>query len=493
MSSHGSTKDKVLKLIAEGSNNLTSISDALGLAPSTVSKHLHDLESAGLIEEGDNHTKKWKYYKISRVAGQDEGRPGWSIIRNRAVVGASVMSMFFLLAFIFITATPQAGVVNSIPISITDPPSVPVGTQALYMNYSSLMAHVVSKGSSEWVDIDSSGRIDLMGLINVSQVIGGLNVSAGSVIDAVAFNISSASTTIDNTTYPVRLLRDRVVASVENNTRLNSSSGVLLDFSPVVVESYTGNVTSFVMIPSVRAVLMPYQGKSIKNLHQGIFGQVRYPLPPIYRHAFAASNITVSNQSLSISGGNLSFVFSLSDTGSKNVTVIGVALEGQEAPCQTGGTWGAGLGGCPGISPQTYQQSNGSVDINADAVYRTSQYNGNGSFTIRLPRPATNISIYGIGGRAVPPAYFMGFSERPPIAFIVESNGTLTIPVEQRLGFRSGSFGYALAPHSSAHFSYHGAIYGPWAMMPGMLADNVTYRIAILTNEGIIESSVTAV
>lgn len=78
MSRQGSTKEKILKLISEGSDNLSEISEKLDLAPSTVSKHIHDLESARTIEQKSNpHVKKWKYYRISHdhsAVAQSTGR-----------------------------------------------------------------------------------------------------------------------------------------------------------------------------------------------------------------------------------------------------------------------------------------------------------------------------------------------------------------------------------------------------------------------------------
>ena len=74
MTSYGETKDKILKLIAEGCDSLSSISDALDLAPSTVSKHLHDLEDSGLIAQKDSsRTKKWKYYKLVNASESQNG------------------------------------------------------------------------------------------------------------------------------------------------------------------------------------------------------------------------------------------------------------------------------------------------------------------------------------------------------------------------------------------------------------------------------------
>ena len=73
MAKQGSTKDKILKLISEGDNNLSAISERLDLAPSTVSKHLQDLEISGAIVQKDNpHVKKWKYYQLNSGAIADK-------------------------------------------------------------------------------------------------------------------------------------------------------------------------------------------------------------------------------------------------------------------------------------------------------------------------------------------------------------------------------------------------------------------------------------
>ncbi len=488
MSGHGTTKEKILRLIAEGSNNLTQISDKLSLAPSTVSKHLHDLESTGMIEEGDNHTRKWKYYRIK------EGAPNanafdWGILRNKGVVGAGALAVFAILAFVLVSGS-QAAASGMIPISITDPPSVPVGTQALYINYSSLRAHVAMGGRQSWIDINSSGRLDLMGLVNVSQVIGGVNVSSNSIIDAVAFNISSASITVDNVTYPVYIMSKHMVATVQNKTILNPSSGVLLDFSPVVIES---NASMFVMIPSVRAVITQDGGVIARGVHSGMFGQARFPLPPIYRHLSANGNITVSNPLLSFTANSVTFGASLTNTGSKNITVLGIVVESPAPACPGREGLGMGLGGCQRASPSVYHEGNGSVEINDDAVHASQHDNVNGSFTIRLPRPVENISIYGVGRMDIRPTFFAGGSGHPLIAFAVESNGTLAARFEGPMMEQDGSMGYPLGPGASRQFSFQGSVEdGALLETPGVVAVNGTYRVAILTNDGLVTSNVTA-
>src|SRR5271157_2635434 len=145
MSKQGSTKERILELISEGSDNLSEISEKLNLAPSTVSKHIHDLESAKAIEQKSNpHVKKWKYYKLNDDAPAGEPGAGGGFAAKRNAVALIVMACALLAVFSFAYSYAGHGAAGNayVPISITDPPMVPKGTQALYINYSSMKVQV---------------------------------------------------------------------------------------------------------------------------------------------------------------------------------------------------------------------------------------------------------------------------------------------------------------------------------------------------------------
>ena len=66
MSKTGKTKNKILELLNEKSETLTTICKKLDLSPSTVSQHLKEMEDSGSIKPIDNSSRKWKYYEINR-------------------------------------------------------------------------------------------------------------------------------------------------------------------------------------------------------------------------------------------------------------------------------------------------------------------------------------------------------------------------------------------------------------------------------------------
>lgn len=109
MTKTGSTKNKMLNIIASGNKTLSDISRELGLAPSTVSQHIQELKAMGAILIVDNpHIKKWKYYRLNPdfdFAGSGIGQgiePSKIKIPNRTfyysiaivLLGAVALSLF---------------------------------------------------------------------------------------------------------------------------------------------------------------------------------------------------------------------------------------------------------------------------------------------------------------------------------------------------------------------------------------------------------------
>ena len=82
---------------------------------------------------------------------------------------------------------------TAVPISLTDPPIVPAGTTVLFADYSSVGIHIAGNSNATgWIYSNTSGSVNLLSLINVSQEIATVNVPTNSVIDLVKFEINSA-------------------------------------------------------------------------------------------------------------------------------------------------------------------------------------------------------------------------------------------------------------------------------------------------------------
>ena len=109
-----------------------------------------------------------------------------------------IASIYFTFRF----ANLQTG---NVLVTLTDPPIVPTGTQALYMNYSSVSVSYLSHNSSGISMSNITGKIDLISLGNSSTVLANFNIPNGSSIQSVRFNVSSAYIVINNISYPVFL------------------------------------------------------------------------------------------------------------------------------------------------------------------------------------------------------------------------------------------------------------------------------------------------
>jgi DNA-binding transcriptional ArsR family regulator len=502
MARQGSTKKKILKLISGGSDNLSAISEALDLAPSTVSKHLHDLEVSGAIEQKDNpHVKKWKYYTLNNRSAPGQGRGGSTADRRITLIAATTIALILFAAASYLLYAQSAAAKAYIPISITDPPQVPAGTQALYVNYSSLSVHFVGGNGGRWVPVNSSGRLDLMSLINESQVIGSVGINSSSSIDMVRFNISFASIRIDNITYDVGIMSRQVTARTINNA-VNESSGILLDFQPVVDPVYLQNSTMFVLLPSLRAAIVHNPGQTGKQFSNPGGQAQRYPLQQDYRKIFPSTNanLSITNAALNSSDNSTSFSLSVRNLGGGNVIIMGVLLYGNETlaempgPMMGNGT--ATLNMSDGCAHSRFSnRSDQGFSINASSIYAVGAYTGARMIRIRLRAPVSNISICDIGNSPGPKFFDNGgFGAVPPymmhgVDFIVGENGTLLTPSPRMVSWHREALGYVLQPQESATLTYDGEI----RMMGGLptALRSGAYSVVVMTDAGMARANFT--
>lgn len=74
------TRTRILKLLEGGGLCVCQVQAVLGLAPSTVSKHLSTLKLAGLVE--DQRDGKWIEYRVSDDSRNPHARPVLDLLRG---------------------------------------------------------------------------------------------------------------------------------------------------------------------------------------------------------------------------------------------------------------------------------------------------------------------------------------------------------------------------------------------------------------------------
>lgn len=324
MTKNWHTKKKILKFIGKNTKTPGEISSKLGLAPSTVSEHLEGLEKIGAVKKVDNpHVKKWKYYSLNPAFNIDSMTRKSSnapIAAAATVAVILILSLFALMTF----GIPTASAANQVAFRLTDPPKVPNGTQALNITYSSIQAHIAGSGNeSGWISGSGSGTIDLMDLINSSQVIGTGKIPANASIDLVRFSIEFARIVVNNVTYNVTVPNGQLTANVTGISVVNSSSSILIDLSPVVAAIYTENSTVFVLVPSLRAVVVGGEKTPFK------IGD-RMPLnhDDVNTLNNTSSKISITAANLSVIGNDTMLEVTIKNSADENVSLDDVMMLG---------------------------------------------------------------------------------------------------------------------------------------------------------------------
>src|SRR5579875_3295978 len=79
---------------------------------------------------------------------------------------------------------------GTLSVLMADPPYIPAGVSNLYITYADLAMHIAGLPDGQgWVPLNSTGSIDLLGAVNVSQTIASASIPSG-VYNMIRFNVS---------------------------------------------------------------------------------------------------------------------------------------------------------------------------------------------------------------------------------------------------------------------------------------------------------------
>ncbi|MGC8586980.1 MAG: hypothetical protein ACP5K9_01670 [Candidatus Micrarchaeia archaeon] len=236
------------------------------------------------------------------------------------LIAAIISIVIFVPAKAPVTSPPLA----TLAVQLTDPAQVPYGTEALNVNYSSVQVHYIYGNSSGWVNAGGSGSVNLLSLVNLSKTIGSASLPVNATIDMARFNITSSSIMINGTTYPVTIPSQQITAHITSKGMGSGYTGLLLDLSPSVATIYTLNSTIFVMVPSIKAVVVPGLNASSASLDNEahINAKAREQLDS------AAPNITITSASLSANGNSTDFSVTVKDNSNSTVVINHIMIFG---------------------------------------------------------------------------------------------------------------------------------------------------------------------
>jgi hypothetical protein len=182
--------------------------------------------------------------------------------RNKLFVTVGVIVVVTLIAAAFLGPS-ILGVLSgsgSLSVLFTDPPNVPSGVSAVYLNYNGVEVHAAGAASdSGWVDLKSSGTIQLTSLANEALTIASAtNVPAGA-FDAVRFSIVSTSVSYEGSNYTALYPGGTVTISLTSSVEVASgrSAALIIDFTPTVLSSGSAQSPQFNMSASATAYAVP--------------------------------------------------------------------------------------------------------------------------------------------------------------------------------------------------------------------------------------------
>ena len=317
MSKNWETKEHIISLLRAKHMTLTDISERLDLAPSTVSQHLKELVEMGAIKEADEQfSRKWRYY---------EAVEGFEIGDRESAIGRSLgYRIGPVIAVVLIAIAGVALIAHGLPsssqyvVQLTDPPQVPMGTQALIMGYSNVELHESGMpAGSGYISANAVGSVNLMNLTNVTETIATLSVPAAARFDSVSFSITSAKVVIDNRTYDAAVPGGMITVPI--SAAANQTGGVIVDFAPAVLQLYnSGNSSVFAMVPSAKAVAVGRSSVSVSAYQVGVRTTLGVQNSEMLG---AASNLSVLGGAL-VSTGNSTEVSITVKNGGRSAVIL---------------------------------------------------------------------------------------------------------------------------------------------------------------------------
>ena len=235
--------------------------------------------------------------------------------------------------------TPHSNT-GTLILLLHDPPNVPNGVSAIYVNYSDLSIHIASDSDNAgWIDLNQSGVVDLMSVVNFTQTIANVKVDDG-VFNLFRMNISSAIITYNSVNYTASVASGRLTVEIPGGVEVSdaqSTIGTLMDISPtVIMRDSNQSSPTFALIPAARAFVVPQdqlaQGQEEVGHHENDQGEtwLSHDEEHTTRANLSLSAVALSNSSLSLTvknSGNASAIIQTIFVAA-NVTDDGVLGDG---------------------------------------------------------------------------------------------------------------------------------------------------------------------
>jgi len=215
---------------------------------------------------------------------------------------------------------------SSFAVALTDPPSVPAGTSALFLNYSRV--ELITNSSPYFANV--SGSVNLLLLVNVSKIIATFSLPKNVSVNQIRLFVSSVTIEINGSKYSVFVPSSVLKIPVANVSLVNGTIGALVDLRPHVVTTFVGQSQRFILTPE--AFAMPFTAKEMNVSYKIKVGQV-FVIPKHFSKELKRefmreiANLSVESVSLYSKGNETVFRISLKNMGKEPVTVYAISVQ----------------------------------------------------------------------------------------------------------------------------------------------------------------------
>ena len=230
---------------------------------------------------------------------------------------------------------------GTMAVLLTDPPTVPENVTAVYMQYSEVQAHIANAGNNTgWYDLDGSGVVNLMSVVNVSQTIASQNLPSGR-FNGLRFNATSVVVTYEGTNYTALFIsgHDTLYVWIPGgiNVTAAQTTSALIDLTPTVLLAGNSSSPTFIFVPAAAGYVFPSAsipaeshviGARVNLSNNSFWLNIRHKIK------FAITSISLTPTSLSITvvnQGTASFVMRLAA-----ITTQSTLSGGMEGQLRTG-------------------------------------------------------------------------------------------------------------------------------------------------------------
>ena len=224
------------------------------------------------------------------------------------------------------TSASTRASLSSFAVALTDPPFVPTGTSALFLNYSRV--ELITNSSPYFAN--ESGSVNLLSLVNFSKIIATFSLPKNVSVNQIRLFVSSVTIEINGSKYSVFVPSSVLKIPITNISLVNGTIGALIDLRPHVVTTFVGQSQRFILTPE--AFAMPFTAKEMNVSYKIKVGQV-FVIPKHFSKELKRefmreiANLSVESVSLYSKGNETVFRISLKNMGKEPVTVYAISVQ----------------------------------------------------------------------------------------------------------------------------------------------------------------------